>query len=108
MGGCKSCSSCSPEPNFSPTKKAEKLEKVSWSDNPRYPHVFVGEQAMYTDPEVQMIVTVLADDCDDTCDCFTLNPQQILKDSQKKHSLGNAIDVSQPVGESCWKLQALI
>ena len=108
MGGCSSCSGCSTEPNISPTKKAEKLEKVQRSDNPRYPHVFVGKQAIYTDPEVQMIVAVLADECDDNCDCFTLNPLQILRDLQKKHSLGNAIDVSQPVGETCWKLQALI
>jgi hypothetical protein len=78
------------------------------SDNPRYPHVFVGKQAIYTDQDVQMIVAVVSDDCDDKCDCFTLNPLQILRDLQKKHSLGNAVDVSQPVGESCWKLQALI
>lgn len=108
MGGCSSCSGCTTEPNFSPTKKADKLEKVQRSDNARYPHVFVGKQAIYTDQDVQMIVTVVSDDCDDRCDCFTLNPQQILKDLQKKHSPGNAFDVSQPVGEICWKLQALI
>ena len=28
MGGCSSCSGCSTEPNFNPTKKAEKLDKV--------------------------------------------------------------------------------
>jgi len=108
MGGCSSCSGCSPEPNFSLTKKAEKLEKVGLSDNPRYPHVFIGKQAIYTDQYAQVIVTVVSDDCDDGCDCFTLNPLQILKDLQKKHSLHNAFEVSQPAGESCWKLQALI
>ncbi len=108
MGGCSSCSGCSTEPNFSSTKKAEKLEKVRRSDNARYPLVFVGKQAIYTDQDVQMIVTVVSDDCDDRCDCFTLNPQQILKDLQKKHSPGNHFDVSQPVGQTCWKLQALI
>jgi len=108
MGGCRSCSGCSTEPNFSAPKKAEKLEKGRRSGNPRYPHIFVGKQAIYSDPDAQMIVTVLTDDCDDKCDCFTLNPLRILKDLHKKHSLGNAFDVSQPVGETCWKLQALI
>jgi len=84
------------------------LEKVRRSDNPRYPHVFVGKQAIYTDQDAQVIVTVVSDDCDDQCDCFTLNPQQILKDRQKHHSLDNAFEVSQPAGETCWKLQALI
>ncbi len=108
MGGCRSCTGCSAEPNLSPTKKADKLEKVRWSENPRYPHVLVGKQAIYTDQDVQAIVTVVADDCDECCDCFTLNPLRILKDLHKKLCLGNPFDVSQPVGETQWKLRALI
>jgi hypothetical protein len=108
MAGCRSCSSCSSEKNYSPVNKAEKLEKMSWSRNPRYPLVFVGKQAIYSDENAQVIVTVLNDCCDETRDCFTLKPQRILKDSLEKHSVETAFEVTQPAGEHAWRLQALI
>ena len=58
MAGCRSCSGCSPEPSSQITRKAEKLEKGERSENPRYPHVFVGKQAIYSDETAQIIVTV--------------------------------------------------
>lgn len=108
MSGCRSCSNCSPAPSFTPTKKAEKLEKGERSDNPRYPHVFVGKQAIFSSKDVQIIVKVVADDCDDQCDSFTLESERILKDSAKEHSVGDSFEVSQPAGHALWKLRALI
>jgi len=108
MAGCSSCSGCAPEPSSQVTKKAEKLEKGERSGNPRYPHIFVGKQAIYTDDGAQMIVTVLSDNSDDACDCFSLKPQKILKDAHEKHRAGKSFDVSQPAGDNCWKLRALI
>jgi hypothetical protein len=108
MSGCRSCTSCSSEPNYRSIKQVEKLEKVECSGNPRYPHIFVGKQAMYTDENAELIVTVLEDTCDDTCDCFTLKPQRILKDSLSKHTNEEAFDVAQPADDDCWKLRALI
>jgi hypothetical protein len=108
MSGCRSCSSCSPAPSISPTKKAEKLQKGERSDNPRYPHVFVGKQAIFSAKDVQVIVTVVADDCDEQCDNFTLQSQRILKDTGKQRSVGDSFEVSQPAGQSLWKLRALI
>ncbi|MEW6139010.1 MAG: hypothetical protein AB1733_12315 [Thermodesulfobacteriota bacterium] len=108
MSGCKSCSTRSPQPLPQPARKAEKLEKGERSDNPRYPHLFVGTQAIYVDDKVQMIVTVVEDQCDDACDCFTLNPQRILKASCKEPKLGKPMCVRQGAGERSWKLSALI
>ncbi len=108
MSGCRSCSSCSPNPSPQPTRKAEKLEKGERSDNPRYPHVFVGKQAIFVNESVQMIVTVVEDQCDDACDCFTLDPQRILKDPRKEHSVGKSFNVSKQPGDNCWKLSALM
>lgn len=108
MSGCRSCSSCSPNPRPQPTGKAEKLEKGERSNNPRYPHVFVGKQAIYTDEGVQMIVTVVEDQCDESCDCFTLDPQRILKDLREEHSVGKSFNISKPADDNCWKLRALI
>lgn len=108
MSGCRSCSNCSPAPNLSPTKKAEKLDKGVRSDNPRYPHVFVGKQAIFSSGDVQMIVTVVADDCDEQCDNFTLQSQRILRASGNEHKVGDNFEVSQPAGQTLWKLRALI
>ena len=108
MAGCKSCSGCSSEPSPRATRKAEKLEKVELSGNPRYPLIFVGKQAIYSDDSAQLIVTVLSDNSDDTCDCFSLKPQRVLKDTREEHKAGEPFDVSQSAGENCWKLQALI
>jgi hypothetical protein len=107
MAGCKSCSNCSPNHQPASTKKAEKLTAWERSANPRYPHVLVGKQAMYSDCDVQIIVTVVADECDEECDSFTLKAQTILKDSRSEHAVGESFDVSQPAGERCWKLHAL-
>lgn len=108
MSGCRSCSSCSPERGIRSPKKAEKLEKGKRSGNPRYPHIFVGQQAMFSDENVRMIVTVLSDNCDERCDCFTLKPQRILKSNGKADPPEDAFEVSQPAGDLCWKLHALI
>jgi hypothetical protein len=108
MSGCRSCSGCSTDVSYAPAKTPEKLEKGERSGNPRYPHVFVGKQAIYSDGQSSMIVTVLEDKCDDECDCFTLKPQRILQDKLKQHSIEKAFDVSQPAGDICWKLHALI
>ncbi len=108
MSGCKSCSDCAPRTSFSSAGKAEKLEVAEHSGNPRYPHVFVGKQAIYSDDQVQMIVTVMSDDCDENCDCFTLQPRRILKESSSDHLGEETFTVSQPADRRCWKLQALI
>lgn len=108
MAGCSSCSGCSPEPSSRPIKKAEKLEKGERSGNPRYPLVLVGRQAIYSDNTCQVIVTVLSDESDDNCDCFTLKTQQVLKDAGAKHLPGESFEISKAVGENCWKLQALL
>ncbi len=108
MSGCRSCSSCSPEREVRSPKKAEKLEKGERSDNPRYPHIFEGKQAMFSDKNVQMIVTVLSDNCDEKCDCFTLKPQRILKRNGDAELPADTFEVSQPAGDLCWKLHALI
>jgi hypothetical protein len=108
MAGCTSCSGCSPEQSSKPVKKAEKLEKGERSGNPRYPLVLVGRQAIYSDNDSQVIVTVLSDNSDDNCDCFTLTPQRILKDARNDYALGESFEASKQVGENCWKLQALL
>lgn len=108
MSGCKSCSGHSREPSSKALGKAEKLQKGERSDNPRYPHLFVGSQAVFTEGSVQMIVTVVSDDCDEACDSFTLQPQQILKGSRDGCSAGGSFEVSQEAGSNCWKLRALI
>lgn len=108
MAGCRSCSGCSPQSPSGTVKKAEKLEKGKRSGNPRYPHLFVGGEAVYSDERVQMIVTVVADNCDDACDCFTLKPTRILKGSQENGSDEAGFEVTQQAGENCWRLRALI
>ncbi len=108
MSGCKTCSECSPQTGSRPLGKAEKLDALELSGNPRYPHIFVGKQAIYSDDEIQMIVTVVADDCDEKCDSFTLKPQRILKHSSNGFPKDKAFKVSQPVGTGSWKLRALI
>lgn len=108
MAGCRSCSGRVQEPLSRSLGKAEKLEKGERSDNPRYPHVFVGKQAIYSDEEVQMIVKVVADDSDAECDSFTLKPQHVLKNTRLENSVPELLRVTQPAGDCCWKLQGLI
>jgi hypothetical protein len=108
MAGCRSCTGQSADRCHNATRKAEKLEKGKRSDNPRYPHIFVGNQAIYTDDSSQMIVTVLNDECDEARDCFTLKPNRILKDTDRSHAPDEPFDVSQPAEEKQWKLAALI
>jgi hypothetical protein len=108
MSGCKSCSSCSHEREIRPPKKAEKLQKGERSDNPRYPHIFVGKQAIFSDKNVQMIVTVILDECDEKSDRFTLKLQRILKNNGKSEVENGTFQVSQPAGDVRWKLHALI
>jgi hypothetical protein len=108
MTGCRSCSSRLPETSATPAKSTEKLEKGERSGNPRYPHIFVGKPAIYSENGVQMIVTVLADDCDEDGDSFTLKPNRILKDPSNQHTAGQSFKVKQSAGENSWKLQALL
>ncbi len=84
MSGCRSCSGRAPEPCSNPLSKAEKLEKRETSGNPRYPHVLVGKQAIYTDEHLQMIVKVVADESDESCDSFTLSPQRVPQRFSRK------------------------
>lgn len=108
MSGCKSCSSCSPETTYQPAGKAQKLDKSVLSGNPRYPRLLEGTQAIFSDHTAQIIVTVVSDDCDDCCDCFTLNPQRILKDPAKTYTVDEAFRVSKAAEEDSWKLRALL
>lgn len=108
MAGCRSCSGCAPSMNYSPSRQAEKLEKRQLSGNPRYPHVFVGKQAIYTDENAQIIVTVLEDDCDEQRDAFKLTPQRVLKDKLSRFSSQEPFQVAQAAGGKEWKLHALI
>lgn len=84
------------------------MQKGERSANPRYPHVLVGNQAVYSEDGLQVIVTVLSDDCDEECDCFTLKTQRVLRNARKERVLGERFEVTQPAGENCWKLHALI
>ena len=108
MSGCRSCSGCAPEPRFTPNKKPEKLSPVETSGNPRYPRVFVGSQAIYSDADVQMIVEVISDECDESFDRFQVEPKTILKGGNNSTFLEKCLLIHQQVGESCWKLQALL
>jgi hypothetical protein len=108
MSQSRSCSGCHAEPAVKQAGKIEKLEKGERSGNPRYPHVFVGKQAIYSDTDAQIIVTVEADDCDANCDVFTLKPARILKDQNNEHSDEQPFHVSKNAGDNCWKLHALI
>jgi hypothetical protein len=84
------------------------LEKKSLSGNPRYPHVVPGCQAILTDETKQIIVEVLSDNCDEKHDRFTLKIERVLRDTNGNSSEILTLDVDQPAGDSCWKLQALI
>ena len=108
MSGCRSCSGCAPEPRFTPSKRPEKLSPVETSGNPRYPRVFVGSQAIYSDSDVQMIVQVISDECDDSTDKFQVEPKTILKCGPEGGPETKCLLITQQVGESCWKLQALL
>jgi len=108
MSGCRSCTDCSSDRNYRQVKNVEKLEKSDRSCNPRYPHVCVGKQAIYSDENSQIIVTVLSDTCDEDQDRFTLKSQRILKDRHDHHTTEQTFQVSQPAGAHLWKLQALI
>ncbi len=108
MSGCRTCSETCSEPTFQRLNEAEKLEKIESSGNPRYPRVFVGKQAIYSDDQAQIIVNVVADECDENRDCFTLEPQTILKDPSNQYAPSKPFNVLQPVGDGSWKLHALI
>lgn len=108
MAGCKSCSRHSHKPEPKRVKLAEKLENCELSSNPRYPRVFVGKEAIYSDENVQMIVTVVSDESDEARDCFTLKPFRVLRDALAKYASGDPFEVTQPAGGRYWKLHALI
>lgn len=108
MSGCRSCSGCAPESRYTPTKKPEKLSPIETSGNPRYPRVFVGGQAIYSDANVQMIVEVISDECDDSTDRFQVEPRTILRGSSENECRQEHMLILQPAGDSCWKLQALL
>ena len=108
MSGCRSCSGCAPEPRFTPNKKPEKLSPVETSGNPRYPRLFVGSQAIYSDSDVQMIVQVISDECDDSTDKFQVEPKTILRGGSESCLETKCMLIHQAVGDTCWKLQALL
>ncbi len=108
MSRSRSCSRCVDEPGPKKPDRVEKLGIGLNSGNPRYPHLFVGNQAIYFDGEVQMIVAVESDTCDEICDKFTLRPLRILNDGSSNHEVDKPFQVSQPAGDRCWKLHALL
>lgn len=108
MAGCTSCSGCNPYSATTKNPELEKLEKGVRSPNPRYPLVFVGKQAIYSENGIQMIVTVMDDQCSDECDSFVLKPVHILQDPKGEYAIGEPFEVTQTVGASLWKLQGLI
>ncbi len=108
MGGCRSCTGCAAQPAFAPAGRAEKLEKTDTSDNPRYPHIFVGKQAIFRDEKCHIIVTVVHDKCDETCDCFTLKADTIISNGPDRHSVGELFEVRQPADCRSWHLHALL
>jgi hypothetical protein len=108
MTKCRSCSDCSPERNIRTPQPAEKLEKGPESSNPRYPRVFVGNQAIYSDDEFQMIVKVISDNSDESFDRFSLLPVRVLKILDGNTPCPEEFEVSQSVGQKCWKLKALL
>jgi len=108
MAGCTSCSGCNPYSAAASNPELEKLEKGERSPNLRYPLVFVGRQAIYSENGIQMIVTVMEDQCSDECDCFVLKPVRILRDPSEGYAVGKSFEVTQAAGASLWKLQGLI
>lgn len=108
MSGCRSCSGCAPEPRFTPNKKPEKLSPIQTSGNPRYPRVFVGAQAIYSDADLQMIVEVVSDECDDSMDKFQVEPKTILKGASEMDVHPKPMLIHQQAGAGNWKLQALL
>ncbi|MEW6348966.1 MAG: hypothetical protein AB1646_07870 [Thermodesulfobacteriota bacterium] len=108
MSRSRSCSRCVPEPGPRKQEKVEKLGQGLTSGNPRYPHLFVGNQAIYSDGEVQMIVAVEEDNCDHARDDFTLRALRILKNGTSSHQVDESFQVSQPAGDRRWKLHALL
>jgi hypothetical protein len=108
MAGCKSCSGRSHKIEPQVVKQAEKLSSCELSSNPRYPRVFVGKEAIYSDENVQMIVTVVSDNSDEKHDNFVLKPFRVIKDALAKHASGDPFEATQPAGDHCWKLHALI
>jgi hypothetical protein len=108
MTKCRSCSNRSPERNTRTPQPAEKLEKGPESSNPRYPQLFVGNQAIYSDNQFQMIVKVISDNSDEGSDRFTLLPVRVLRVLDGNTPCSEEFEVSQPVGQKSWKLQALL
>ncbi len=108
MAGCRSCSGCNPYSATPKNPELEKLERGERSPNPRYPLVFQGRQAIYSENGVQMIVTVMEDQSDDESDCFILKPVRILRDPKEVYCVGKSFQVTQAAGASIWKLQGLI
>ncbi len=108
MSGCRSCSQSCSDTNHQPTTKAEKLEKLEQSGNPRYPRIFEGEQAIFSDGKTQVIVTVVEDKCDEEKDLFTLETREVVSGKRQKSAKEGTFTVCQDAGQNCWKLQALI
>ncbi|MGC8659566.1 MAG: hypothetical protein ACP5U1_10880 [Desulfomonilaceae bacterium] len=108
MSGCKSCTGCRTEPTFKSLNKLEKLGKSTRSENPRYPHILPGCQAILTDQAKQVIVEVLSDNCDENTDRFTLRIERVIRDSNQDSVVNSMIQIDQQAGDSCWNLQALI
>jgi hypothetical protein len=106
MAGCKSCGK--PKPSIQPIKQAQKLESSQRGWNTRYPHILVGKQALYSDTDVQMIVTVVADHSDTDTDMFVIKPQRILKSAEGRTTGDEEFEITQPAGGATWKLKALI
>ncbi len=108
MAGCKSCSGRSHLAEPRQPRAVEKLANCELSSNPRYPRIFVGKQAIYSDENTQLIVTVVSDESDEKQDRFILKLTTILKDLLENYSDGDQFQIDQIAGEHRWKLHALI
>lgn len=108
MAGCRSCSKRSPKVTCTQNVPQEKLGTPVRSDNPRYPRVFVGDEAVYSAPQAQVLVTVMEDCCDDCTDGFVLKSERVLKDATGEFVDHDTFRVSKVPGDRCWKLEALL
>jgi hypothetical protein len=108
MAGCRSCSKRSPKVTCSQNVPQEKLGIPVRSNNPRYPRVFVGDEAVYVAHEAQLLVTVVEDCCDDSTDGFVLKSERVLRDSAGACANLDTFKVSKAPGDACWRLEALL
>jgi hypothetical protein len=70
--------------------------------------VFEGDEAVYSAPDAQILVTVIKDCCDESTDGFVLKSERVLKDETGECAELRTFKVSKVPGDTCWKLEALL